>query len=119
LKENGDFLTGVDLTIADLSAFQQVSWFCIFCMMQNTTVIVNLIKLVLWKISYFTKGVADYVPKDCLDSFGGIVAWMERVKTHPKVAAYKASKQWGVCRSMQILDFDKRHSAASLHERVC
>ncbi|KAL7506472.1 hypothetical protein ACHAXN_009086 [Cyclotella atomus] len=67
LKENGDFLTGVDLTIADLSAFQQ--------------------------ISYFTKGVADYVPKDCLDSFGGIVAWMERVKTHPKVAAYKASKQ--------------------------
>ena len=66
LKENGDFLTGPDMTIADLSAFQQ--------------------------IGYFGKGIADHVPKDCLDSFEGVKAWMERVKSHPRVAAYKASK---------------------------
>ena len=54
------------MTIADLSAFQQ--------------------------IGYFGKGIADHVPKDCLDSFEGVKAWMERVKSHPKVAAYKASK---------------------------
>eukprot|EP00804_Cyclotella_cryptica_P030902 CCRYP_019751-RA/>CCRYP_019751-RA protein AED:0.03 eAED:0.03 QI:217/1/1/1/1/1/2/180/274 len=68
VKENGDgFLTGEDLTIADLSAFQQ--------------------------ISYFTKGIAEHVPKDCLDSFVGVKGWLERVASHPKIAAYKASKE--------------------------
>ncbi|KAL3767753.1 hypothetical protein ACHAWO_003150 [Cyclotella atomus] len=66
LKENGDFLTGADLTIADLSAFPV--------------------------ISYFGKGIADYIPKDCLDLFHGINAWMERVGSHPKVVTYRASK---------------------------
>ncbi|KAL7505080.1 hypothetical protein ACHAWX_000599 [Stephanocyclus meneghinianus] len=68
LKQNGDgYLAGEDLTIADLSAFP--------------------------RISYFTKGVADHIPKDCLDSYVGVKGWLERVASHPKVAAYKVSKE--------------------------
>jgi len=67
IKENGDaFLTGEDLTIADISAYQQ--------------------------IAYFRKGIADHVPRECLEPYVGVLAWMGRVEGHPKVAAYKAGK---------------------------
>lgn len=66
-EEGGDkFLTGEDLTIADIAAYQQ--------------------------IAYFRKGFADYVPKECLDMFPEVLAWMGRVEGNSKVAAYKASK---------------------------
>ncbi|KAL7533637.1 hypothetical protein ACHAWF_004566 [Thalassiosira exigua] len=67
IKESGGkFLTGENLTIADIAAYQQ--------------------------LNYFRRGVADYVPKDCLDPFPEVLAFMDRVVGHPKVAAYKASK---------------------------
>ena len=68
IKEHGGtkFLTGDDLTIADISAYQQ--------------------------ISYFRKGFADHIPKECLDPYPELLAWMGRVEEHPQVAAYKASK---------------------------
>mmetsp|Transcript_4352 Transcript_4352/g.9689 ORF Transcript_4352/g.9689 Transcript_4352/m.9689 type:complete len:244 (-) Transcript_4352:123-854(-) len=65
LKESGGkFLLGDDLTIADIAAYQQ--------------------------ILYFKKGIADYVPKECMDPFKEINDWMERVISIPKIAAYKA-----------------------------
>jgi glutathione S-transferase len=68
INENGGnaYLTGKDLTIADISAYQQ--------------------------IGYFRKGIADHVPKECLDAYPEILAWMKRVEDHPGVAAYKAGK---------------------------
>jgi glutathione S-transferase len=68
IKEAGGnaFLLGEDLTIADIAAYQG--------------------------INYFRKGIADYIPADCLDSFPEVVAFLKRVEEHPKVAAYKASK---------------------------
>ena len=67
IKENGDaFLVGEDLTIADISAYQQ--------------------------ISYFRKGITDHVPKECLEAYPAVLAWLGRVEGHSKVAAYKASK---------------------------
>mmetsp|Transcript_16050 Transcript_16050/g.34712 ORF Transcript_16050/g.34712 Transcript_16050/m.34712 type:complete len:243 (-) Transcript_16050:206-934(-) len=68
LKEAGGdkFLTGEDLTIADIAAYKQ--------------------------IEYFGRGIADYVPKNCLEAYPDVLAWMGRVAGHPKVAAYKASK---------------------------
>ena len=67
IKEGGDkFLTGEDLTIADISAYQA--------------------------ISYFRRGIADHVPKESLESFPEVLAWMDRYDAHSKVAAYKASK---------------------------
>lgn len=67
IKENGgNYLTGGELTIADIAGYQA--------------------------INYYRRGVADHVPKDCLDIYPDILAWMERVEAHPKVAAYKASK---------------------------
>ena len=63
----GGYLTGEELTIADISAYQQVS--------------------------YFRKGIADHVPKDCLEQFPVIMAWLGRVEEHPKFAAYKAGKE--------------------------
>ena len=68
IKEAGGnaFLLGDDLTIADIAAYQG--------------------------ITYFSRGVADYVPVDCLGPFPEVLAFLKRVKEHPKVAAYKASK---------------------------
>lgn len=60
------FLTGEYLTIADIAAYVQ--------------------------INYFTRGVADYVPKECLEPYPEILAFLGRVEGHPKVAAYRASK---------------------------
>jgi len=62
----GAFLLGEDLTIADIAAYQG--------------------------ISYFRKGIADYVPADSLEPYPEVLAFMKRVEDHPKVAAYKASK---------------------------
>jgi len=68
IKEAGGdkFLTGADLTIADITAYQQ--------------------------IAYFRKGIADHVPKECLEPYPEVLGWMGRVEGHPKVAAYKAGK---------------------------
>ena len=68
IDENGGnaYLTGENLTIADISAYQQ--------------------------IAYFTKGIADHVPKECLEPYPEVLAWMKRVEEHPGVAAYKAGK---------------------------
>lgn len=67
LKESGGkFLTGEDMTIADIAAYMQ--------------------------IGYFRRGIADYVPKDSLEPYPDVLAFMGRVEGHPKVAAYKASK---------------------------
>mmetsp|Transcript_12850 Transcript_12850/g.23096 ORF Transcript_12850/g.23096 Transcript_12850/m.23096 type:complete len:241 (-) Transcript_12850:175-897(-) len=67
IKESGGkFLCGENLTIADIAAYQG--------------------------IGYYRRGIADHVPKDCLDKFPEIIAYLGRVEAHPKVAAYKASK---------------------------
>ena len=67
INESGNaFLCGEDLTIADIMAFQQ--------------------------ISFFTKGIADHIPKECLEPYSVVTAWMERFNSHPKVAAYRALK---------------------------
>lgn len=67
IKENGGkFLCGGDLTIADILAYQE--------------------------IAYFRKGIADHVPKESLEPFPEILAYLARVEAHPKVAAYQASK---------------------------
>lgn len=67
IKESGGkFLCGENLTIADILAYQEMN--------------------------YFRRGIADYVPKESLDPFPDIVAFLGRVEAHPKVAAYKASK---------------------------
>jgi len=68
LKEGGDqFLCGESLTIADIHAY-------------NT-------------IHYFRRGIADHVPKESLEPYPEILAWLDRVDAHPKVAAYKAAKK--------------------------
>jgi len=67
IKEGGgNFLSGQDLTIADIAAYQN--------------------------IAYFGKGIADFVPKESLEPFVEVTAWMSRVESHPKVSAYKTSK---------------------------
>jgi len=68
LKEAGGnaFLLGEDLTIADIAAYIG--------------------------LNYYRKGVADYVPADCLEPYPDVVAFLKRVEEQPKVAAYKASK---------------------------
>eukprot|EP00584_Thalassiosira_punctigera_P010567 CAMPEP_0172533224 /NCGR_PEP_ID=MMETSP1067-20121228/6006_1 /TAXON_ID=265564 ORGANISM="Thalassiosira punctigera, Strain Tpunct2005C2" /NCGR_SAMPLE_ID=MMETSP1067 /ASSEMBLY_ACC=CAM_ASM_000444 /LENGTH=235 /DNA_ID=CAMNT_0013317841 /DNA_START=124 /DNA_END=831 /DNA_ORIENTATION=+ len=63
-ESGGKFLCGDDLTIADILAYQE--------------------------IAYFGRGIADHVPKESLEPYPDILAWMGRVDAHPKVAAYKA-----------------------------
>lgn len=68
IKENGgNFLTGEYVTIADLAAY--------------TT------------IEYYRRGIADHVPKDCLDAYPDIMEWMSRVEGDARVASYTASKK--------------------------
>ena len=68
IKESGgNFMCGEDLTIADLAAYIQ--------------------------INYFRRGIADHVPKESLDKFPEILAYLARVEGHPGFAAYKASKK--------------------------
>lgn len=67
IKEHGEkFLCGEDMTIADIMAYQQ--------------------------IAYFGKGIADHVPKDCLDEYKEIGAWMGRIEANPKIAAFQSKK---------------------------
>ena len=66
-KSNNKFLCGDKLTIADLSA--------------------------LHTIMYFKKGIADHVPKDSLDPFPVVTAWIDRVMAVPKIAEYYAEKK--------------------------
>ncbi len=68
IKEAGGnaFLLGEDLTIADIAAYQG--------------------------ITYYSRGIADYVPADCLEPYPEVLGFLKRVAEHPKVAAYKASK---------------------------
>jgi glutathione S-transferase len=42
--------------------------------------------------AFSKNSVADHIPKECLDPYPELLAWMGRVEGHPKVAAYKASK---------------------------
>jgi len=60
------FLCGDDLTIADIAAYQT--------------------------IGYYRRGVADHVPKESLEPYPEVLAWMARVDADPRVAAYKAKK---------------------------
>eukprot|EP00961_Rhodomonas_salina_P287661 3886717-Rhodomonas_salina.3 len=63
IKENGGkFACGDTLTIADLQWYPQ--------------------------LRYFTKGVADHVPSDCLNAYPEVLAYMERVLAVPQI------KEW-------------------------
>ena len=44
------------------------------------------------RLTYFTRGIADGVPKDSLDKYPKIKAYLQRMAAHPKIAAYYASK---------------------------
>jgi glutathione S-transferase len=68
IKEAGGdaFLIGESLTIADIAAYQT--------------------------ISYFRKGIADYIPSNSLEPYEEVLGWMKRFEEHPKVAAYMAAK---------------------------
>uniref|UniRef100_A0A7S2WA57 Glutathione transferase n=1 Tax=Eucampia antarctica TaxID=49252 RepID=A0A7S2WA57_9STRA len=66
-KSNNKYLCGDDLTIADLSA--------------------------LHSVLYFKRGVADYVPKESLDPYPVVTAWIDRVMAYPKIAEYYENKK--------------------------
>lgn len=66
-EAGGDkFLTGEDMTVADIAAYQG--------------------------FHYYRRGLADHVPKNCLDGYPEILGWMGRVESHPGVAAYLAKR---------------------------
>jgi len=62
LKATGAFIAGPKMTIADCQLFCQ--------------------------LNYFTKGVADHIPKTCLDAYPAITAYLARVKAIPAI------KEW-------------------------
>lgn len=67
IEEGGNsFLCGATLTIADLTA--------------------------LPLISYYSKGIADFVPTDTLNAYPVIEAWIARVLAYPPIAEYYASR---------------------------
>ena len=37
------------------------------------------------QLSYFERGVADYVPKDCMVAYPEVVAYMARIKAIPAI----------------------------------
>ena len=37
---------------------------------------------------YYTRGVADYVPKDCIDKYPVVVAWIARFKALPALSSH-------------------------------
>merc|ERR1712187_708742 len=61
LKASGAFFCGDKMTIADLAILPQ--------------------------LRYFQKGVADYIPSDCLNGFPEVLAWIERMMADPKIKA--------------------------------
>jgi len=64
LEETGAFLAGAKPTIAD----------CLW----------------LPQVKYFASGIADHVPKDCLDKYAAVLAWIERMHAIPEL------KKWYV-----------------------
>merc|ERR1711862_870742 len=58
-KFSGPFFAGENVTIADLCIFPQ--------------------------LRYFTRGIADHVPADCLGPYTEIVAWMDAMKAVPQI----------------------------------
>jgi len=62
LETGGPYFCGNDITIADLQILPQ--------------------------LRYFTKGVADHVPKESLAPYPVITAWMDRMHAHPKIKAW-------------------------------
>lgn len=43
---------------------------------------------ILAQLRYFTKGVADHVPKDCLEKYPEIIAWMNRMYEVPQIKSW-------------------------------
>jgi len=43
---------------------------------------------VLAQLRYYTKGVADFVPKDCLEPYPVVTAWMDRMHAIPEIKAW-------------------------------
>lgn len=62
LKETGAFIAGSNPTIADCQLLPQ--------------------------LAYFTKGIADFVPKDCLEPYPEIIAYINRMNAVPAI------KEW-------------------------
>lgn len=62
LNETGAFLVGDKPTIADCQLFPQVH--------------------------YFTRGVADHVPKDCMDKYPVVKEWLDRMLALPAVKPF-------------------------------
>ena len=65
LEATGAFLCGPNPTIADCQMIPQVD--------------------------YFTRGVADHVPKDCIDKYPAVLAWIARFKALPELKAFYAA----------------------------
>jgi len=61
LESTGAFLCGANVTIADL--------------------------MLLAQLRYFASGTADNVPKDCLDAYPQVTAWMGRMYAIPEIKA--------------------------------
>mmetsp|Transcript_15650 Transcript_15650/g.32607 ORF Transcript_15650/g.32607 Transcript_15650/m.32607 type:complete len:227 (+) Transcript_15650:3-683(+) len=43
---------------------------------------------ILAQLRYYTKGVADYVPADCLTPYSTVTAWMDRMHAIPAIKAW-------------------------------
>lgn len=66
VENGGEFLCGSAITVADLA--------------------------LLHAVTYYSKGIGDFVPTDSLAPYSEVTAWVDRVLAHPKVAAYYAAK---------------------------
>lgn len=42
-------------------------------------------------MSHLTKGVLDHIPKDCIEAYPAVVAWVARMKAIPQIAAWYAA----------------------------
>lgn len=62
LEKTGAFLCGGKPTIADCQLLPQVQ--------------------------YFTRGVADHVPKDCINAYPAVLAWIDRMHALPEVKKF-------------------------------
>jgi glutathione S-transferase len=62
LKATGAFIAGPTMTIADCQLFAQ--------------------------LTYFERGVADHVPKTCLEPYPEVTAYLARVKAIPAIKAF-------------------------------
>lgn len=64
----GAYFCGAELTIADL--------------------------MVLAQLRYFQKGVADFVPAECLDPYPVVTAWITRMYEIPEIKAWYKLEAW-------------------------